>query len=156
MESAEHQEWRARQGVRGIAIVKTAVFAGAVLFLMSGGGPWSTAGTMNVIMGRDIPLNYFLLALGHFAVSLIYVFVIAQVIYRFRLVSAIGMGMLVAIGLYGINFAIFHALGAVQHSPESKTFFVHLVFGAIASALYKAFSVPRPIKASGEATVSRT
>ena len=156
MESPEHQEWRARQRVRWAAIVKTALFAGLVLFLMSGGGPWSTAGTMNVIMGRDVPLNYLLLALGHFAVSLIYVFVIAQVIYRFRLVAAIGVGVLGAIGLYAINFAIFRGLGVAQHSPESKTFFVHLVFGAIASALYKAFSVPRPIKAIGEATVSRT
>jgi hypothetical protein len=156
MESPQHQEWRARQRVRGMAIVKAGVFAGAVLFLMSGGGPWSTAGTMNVIMGRDVPLNYFLLALGHFAVSLIYVFVLAQVIYRFRLLPAIGVGVLVAIGLYAVNFAIFRGLGVPQHSPESKTFFVHLVFGAIASALYKAFSVPRPIKPAGEASVSRT
>ena len=123
---------------------------------MSGGGPWSTAGTMNAIMGRDIPLNYLLLALGHFAVSLAYVFVLALVIYRFRLLPAIAVGVVVTLGLYGVNFAIFRGLGVMQHSPESKTFFVHLVFGAIASALYKAFSVPRPIKTASDATVSQT
>jgi hypothetical protein len=156
MESPEHQEWRARQRVRWAAIIKTALFAGLVLFLMSGGGPWSTAGTMNAIMGRDIPLNYILLALGHFAVSLIYVFILALVIFRFRLLSAIGVGVVVAAALYGVNFAIFRGLGVMQHSPESKTFFVHLVFGAIASALYKAFSVPRPIKTPAEAAATRT
>ena len=149
MESPEHQEWRARQRVRFNAVFKAAILAGLVLFLMSGGGPWSTAGTMNAIIGRDIPMNYLLLALGHFLLSLVYVFIIAQVIYRFRIVSGIAVGIAVCIALYGLNFVVFRGLGLTQHSPESKVFFVHLVFGAVASALYKAFSVPRPLNTEG-------
>ena len=91
METPEHQEWRARQRVRLGAVFKAAMLAGLVLFLMSGGGPWSTAGTMNAIMGRDIPANYLLLALGHFTISLVYVFIIAQVIYRFRTLPGIAV-----------------------------------------------------------------
>ena len=54
--------------------------------------------------------------------------------------------MAICIALYGVNALIFRGLGIPQHSPESKVCFVHLVYGAIASGLYKAFSVPRPFK----------
>ena len=148
METPEHQEFRARQRFSSAAAVKSALFAGLVLFIMSGGGPWSTAGTMNAIMGRDVQLPIFLLALGHFLLAFIYVFVIGQVIYRLQTWTGVAAGVGVAIGHYAANALIFRGFGIGQHSPEGRTFLVHLVFGLIASGLYKAFAVPRPLKSN--------
>ncbi|HEX8313202.1 MAG TPA: hypothetical protein VF614_17890, partial [Chthoniobacteraceae bacterium] len=110
METPEHQEYRARQRVSWSAIIKTTGVVGLVLFIMSGGGPWSTAGTMNVIMGRDVSLPWLVLALGHFAVALLYVFIIANVIYRFRVIMGIVVGLGVTLALYAVNYAIFRGL----------------------------------------------
>ena len=154
METPEHQEYRARQRVSWGAIIKTTGIAGLVLFIMSGGGPWSTAGTMNAIMGRDISLPIVVLALGHFAVALLYVFVMAQVIYRFRVIPGILACVGVVLGLYALNFAIFKGLGVAQQSPEMRTFFVHVSFGLFASAIYKALAVPKPLRGAADGTVA--
>lgn len=127
------------------AILKTTLLAGVIFFIMSGGGPWSTAGTMNAIMGRDISLPLQWLLLWHFAVAFSYIWIIAQVIYKLPLLPAIGVGLGMAIGLYLLNTAVFYGLGFTQQSPEGRTFLLHLIFGLIASALYKAFAVPRPL-----------
>ena len=75
METAEHQEWRARQAFSPGAAFKAAFGAGLIFYYMSGGSPWSTAGTMNMIMGRDIPVpggpytSFFTILIAHFAVA---------------------------------------------------------------------------------------
>ena len=145
MESAEHQEWRARQHINIPAVFKAGLGTGLLFFVVSGGSPWSTAGTLNAIMGRDIPLGLGMLILGHFCLSLVYTFIIASAIYRLRIAAAIIVGMLVTMGLYALNFAIFHALGGTMQSPEFRVFLVHFVFGLFASLLYKALAVPRPL-----------
>jgi hypothetical protein len=150
METPEHQEKRSRQRVSWSAIIKTAVVTGLILFIMSGGGPWSTAGTMNVIMGRDVKLPFAGLALGHFTVALLYIAVIAHVIYRFRVVMGIVAGLGVTLALYAVNFAIFRMSGMEQQSPEFRTFLVHVTFGIMASAIYKALSVPKPLRGAAE------
>ncbi len=145
MESPEHQELRSRQQVSVPAIVKTTLLTGLIFFIMSGGGPWSTAGTMNAIMGRDISLPMHWLIFWHFAVVLAYVWIIAMAIYRLHVVTGIVAGVIVAIGLYVINTVIFYGLGFTQQSPEGRTIVAHLIMGLISAALYKAFSVPRPL-----------
>ena len=152
METPEHQEYRARQRVSVPAIVKAGLITGLVLFLMSGGGPWSTAGTMNVIMGRDVKTSLPVLILGHFSVALIYTFVIALTVYRWRSIwTALPVGILTGLGLYAVNALIFRGLNLVQHTQgEGRTIFVHLVFGLFSAALYRAFSVPKPLGAPVE------
>lgn len=151
-----HQEWRSRQKLDGSAIVKTALFVGAILFVMSGGGPWSTAGTMNAVMGRDLPIGMFGLLVGHFVVSLLYSGVIAVAIYRLRLGSAIVIGVGVALALYAANYVIFHAIPIHMQSPEGRAVFVHITFGLFASAAYKGMSVPAPFRGGREEVLEQT
>lgn len=146
MESPEHQEQRSRERVRPKAVVKAALLTGFVLFVMSGGGPWTTAGTMNAIMGRRVDTNILILALGHFAVAFIYMWVVAQAVYRWKLWTALGVGVAVGVALYLPNVLIFRGLGVPENTYEGRVVFVHLVYGLFGSALYKAFSVPRPMK----------
>jgi hypothetical protein len=147
METSKHQEWRARQHISIPAILKAGLGTGLLFFIVSGGSPWSTAGTMNVIMGRDLPLNMAMLALGHFSLALVYMVVIAGAIYRLKTPVAVPIGILVTMVLYGLNFGIFHALGGTMQSPEFRAFLVHFMFGLFASLLYKAMSVPKPLPA---------
>jgi hypothetical protein len=153
METPQHQEWRARQKVNWRAIWQTTLSAGGVLFLMSGGTPWSTAGTMNAAMGRDLPLGFFTLLGLHLLISYVYVVVIAHVIYRLGLVAGLITGVATGMGLYALNYAFFHGLATQMQSPETRAFLVHLSFSLLASAIYKGASVPRPFR-GGEAEVA--
>lgn len=156
METPIHQEWRSRQQVNWKAVASTSLFVGGVLFIMSGGSPWSTAGTMNAIMGRDLPIGFLPLILLHFLLSFLYVTVIAQCIYRLKLVSGVAAGVLVSMGLYAINYAVFHSLPVQMQSPEGRAFFVHVTFALFASAAYKGASVPRPLRGDQRAVLEQT
>jgi hypothetical protein len=156
MESSTHQEWRARQKVNWRAIVQATLGAGGVLFIMSGGSPWSTAGTMNAIMGRDLPLGFFPLLFLHLVTSFIYVAVIAHVIYRLRVFPGIMAGLATAMALYALNYAVFYALPIQMQSPEQRAFFVHFTFGLLASGIYKGASVPRPFRGGRDAVEAAT
>ena len=147
METTQHQEWRARQRISVPAILKAAFATGLLFFIMSGGSPWSTAGTMNAIMGRDIAMSWPLLIIAHFGLATLYTAVIAAGIYRFRTPVAVPLGIGITLALYGINFVLFRGMGGTMQSPEFRAFFVHLVFGLFASLLYKAMSVPKPLPA---------
>lgn len=153
MESSTHQEWRARQKVSWKAIIQATLGAGGVLFIMSGGSPWTTAGTMNATMGRDLPLGIFTLLFLHLLTSFIYVAVIAHVIYRLRVVPGIMAGVATCMALYALNYAVFQALPIQMQSPEQRALFVHFTFGLLASGIYKGASVPRPFR-GGRAEVS--
>src|SRR5690349_12324112 len=100
METPEQQEWRSRQHLDVAAVFKAAFACGLIFFYMSGGTPWSTAGTMNMIMGRDIKTSFVVLLFGHFAVSFIYTLIIATVIYRLKTPLAVPLGVVVGLGLY--------------------------------------------------------
>ncbi|MDQ3624092.1 MAG: hypothetical protein M3463_16670 [Verrucomicrobiota bacterium] len=146
MESRKLQEQRSRQRVSPRGILAAGLTAGALNFIMSGGGPWSTAGTMNAIMGRDVSMNLFALAAVHFAVAFVYATLIGFAIYRFRLVPALLIGVAVGIVLYGVNFVVFRGLSGQMHSPESRAFLTHIVFSLLAAGVYKGASVPRPTR----------
>lgn len=155
MESYAHQEWRARQRVSWKAIWQAALSIGGVLFLLSGGAPWTTAGTMNAIMGRDLPMNFWALLLFHFLVSFVNVVVIAHVIYRLRVLPGLLAGVAVGMVLYAINFAVFRGLSVQMQSPEFRAFYAHFAFSLFASAVYLGASVPKPFRGS-QRTVQST
>jgi hypothetical protein len=145
METAEHQEWRARQQFSPGAAFKAAFGAGLIFYYMSGGSPWSTAGTMNMIMGRDIPVSLVIIFFAHFAVSFIYTYLIGYAIYRLPTAFAVPAGVLIGVGLFCANELIYRSAGLTQHSPEYVTFFVHVMFSLFVSLMYKAMSVPPPL-----------
>ncbi len=101
---------------------------------------------MNAIMGRDLPIGFAALLILHFALSFVYTAIIALVIYRLRTGAAIPAGVGAALGLYALNYASFYGLGVQMQSPEFRAIFVHVTFGLFASVVYKAASVPRPIR----------
>jgi hypothetical protein len=146
METTQHQEWRSRQRIDVGAVLKASIATGLLFFVLSGGSPWSTAGTMNAVMGRDLPLNLYLLAAFHFGLAIVYMFIIAAAIYRFRTPMAVPLGIAVGMALYAINFVIYSASGVSQKSPEFRPIMVHLMFALFASLIYKAMSVPKPLK----------
>src|SRR6478735_6072353 len=144
METTQHQEWRSRQRIDVAAVLKAAIAAGLIFFFLSGGSPWSTAGTMNAIMGRDLPFGMFTLVALHFLLAVVYTFIMAAAIYRFRTPMAVPLGILVGMGLYAVNFVVYRASGLHQQSPEFRPVMVHLMFALFASLIYKATSVPKP------------
>lgn len=145
METPEHQEWRSRQALSIPAVIKAGLGTGLIFFMMSGGTPWSTAGTANAAMGRDFAWNIFAVGALHFGLALGYMLAIAAVIYRMGTGAGIATGVALSIALYVVNLLVFQASGLMQQSPEFRPFFVHLMFGIFASLLYKAVSVPRPL-----------
>lgn len=145
METRNHQEWRSRQSVNWTAIWQTALSVGGILFIMSGGSPWSTAGTMNAAMGRDLPWGFFPLLVLHFALAYAYSAALAFTVYRLRLGAAIFAGPAVGLALFAINHVIFNSLGIVMQSPEFRALLVHLSFGLFAAVAYKGASVRPPL-----------
>src|SRR4051812_28821528 len=146
MDTFEQQELRARQALDMGAVFKAAFAVGLIFFVMSGGSPWTTAGTMNMIMGRDFVAKFWTLLIGHFAVSLLYCWIIGSVIYRLATPAAVAVGVGMGIGLYFANLVAFWSLGGKMQSPEFVTFFVHVTFSLFASLMYKAFSIPKVVR----------
>ncbi len=145
METPEQQVWRSRQQLSWPAVWKAAFGAGLMFYVLSGGAPWTSAGVMNSIMGRDVPGSLFLITVCHFALSFVYMFVIGTAIYRFQTPVAVPFGILVTLGLYAINLLVFRMGGMTMGSPEGRAVLVHLMFGLFGSLFYKALSVPRPL-----------
>lgn len=111
---------------------------------------------MNAIMGRDLPLGMLPLVCLHFLLSFLYVTVIAHVIYRFRVMSGIIVGLGAGMGLYAVNYVVFHALPIQMQSPEGRAFFVHVTFSLLASAAYKGAAVPQPFRGNREEVLEKT
>lgn len=159
MESRAHQEWRSRQQFSWRAAWNTALCVGGITFIISGGSPWSTAGTMNAIVGRDVPWSFPAILFGHFVVSFAYAVCIGLAIYRLRVFAALFVGTAVALLLSVVSREVFSTLGWVMQSPEIRAVLTHLVFGLFASAVYKGASVPPPLHhvddASGYGTAWR-
>ena len=145
METTEHQEWRSRQRLDLGAVIKAGFATGLLFYFMSGGSPWSTAGTMNAVMGRDFAAGFWTLLFWHFALSFLYTLVIGVVIYRLHTAPGVVAGVGVGVVLYGLNYLIYASSGMTIQSPEFRPAFVHLMFALFASLLYKAMSIPRPL-----------
>jgi hypothetical protein len=78
-----------------------------------------------------------------FTFAVVYGAIIAAVIYRFRVVGALCLGVLTGAGLYGANYVLF-ALALGYSSNELHICIEHIVFGMFFAAAYKGASVPRP------------
>lgn len=147
METPRQQEARGRHRISWRGIFAAAATAGAWTFIFSGGSPWSSAGTMNAVMGRDVPVDharFFVLLVEHFAVALLYAAVLGAVVYRFRVIAALGAGLAVGAALYLGNLMVFRAIGGVMQTGEGRAIVTHAVFAVFATLVYKAAGVPRP------------
>lgn len=97
------------------------------------------------VMGRPMPWGWPLTLVVHLAVCIMYMWVIANAVYRFRLLPAILMGVVTGAGLYALNYVFFAGLGhdfALSHAQAIPS---HLALGLFGASMYKALSVPPPM-----------
>jgi hypothetical protein len=141
METFEHQEMRARRRVSWSAVWKTGLGMGIYLFIFSGGTPWTSGGVARGVMGWTVEWPWLLVAVSHFALCLAVVAALAAAIYRWHWVLALGVGTVVALAAYALEYPLF----ATDAVANGRAFSAHLVLGLFGSALYKALSVPKPM-----------
>jgi hypothetical protein len=138
---------RAKSHFRWKAALWAGLGVGGVFIFLSKGVPWGSMGFAIAAMGREIlirevPTLFVVNILLHLVLSVLYAFVIGRVVYRFNIAAAVGMGGLIGLALYGVNFFIFDSLG-LSSQREAPVAVTHLFFGLVCAAAYKAFSVPK-------------
>jgi hypothetical protein len=145
LETAEHQEERARRGLNSRAALVTAALMGCYFLIFSRGWPWLGTNFFDAAMGRvtDLPVAANLLI--HAALALGYSFALGFAVYRFRPFPAAFVGMGAAVLLYGCNFALAQGFGLGKQGEETGVLLAHLFFGLFGSLIYKASSVPPPL-----------
>ena len=122
--------------------------AGLIFVFLSRGIPWSSSGFGTSAMGRELPIRevptvFFINTAVHFALSIIYAFVIGRLVYRFDIMPAVAVGAIIGLFLYGLNYLVF-VLGLHLQGPgEFPVAATHFFFGLVVAGAYKAFSVPR-------------
>ena len=160
LESPEHQEMRSRRHVRYKAVVKSFLIAGTIFFIIfPQGSPWNATGPTGLpdaIMGRQLGLPFIVTTLLHYFVAFVYTLILAFAIYRLRIFPAIMLGGGMGFVLYGLNFLLFRNFSGVDRGIEIDTLITHVVFCLVASAAYKALSVPRPRRTDRETPVDVT
>ncbi len=143
-ESMEEREKIAEQGLRWKVVLKVWLIAGTIFFLLTGGFPWASSGLMDAIMGRRTTFPFWETLIYHYALAFIDTVVLCFVVYRFKPLGAILLGVFTGITiLYGLNFLIFRTILHFDPATEPDTFLTHLGFSAITCATYKGMSIPR-------------
>ena len=144
METFDEQEKRARQRLKPVALLKAALVAGLITFVVPG-GPWMSYESGVATMGRVLSESVWVAALWQVAFSLAYGLAIAMVIYSLSVLTGIVLGALMSIPLYALNYMVLRNSMGVG-SNEVHTVIAHFMFCLIFSAVYRAMAVsaPRP------------
>ena len=128
------------------------LIAGAITWLLSHGTPWFTSGLVSpTLMGRDLkapglvdPVASLVTVLALLLVSIAYGLVIGAIVSRVRALWGVVTGALIGLGLYLLNFAVFHIfLGVNWSDGEWSVIVTHLVFGLVAAGAYKGLAPSR-------------
>jgi hypothetical protein len=133
---------------RGRAALWAGLAAGLIFVFLSRGIPWSSMGFGTSAMGRELPIRevptlFFVNAIVHFALAIVYSFVIGRLVYRFDMPVAVALGAVVGLFLYGLNYLLF-VIGLGLHGPsEFSVAATHFFFGMVVAGAYKALSVPK-------------
>ncbi len=121
--------------------------------LLQGGSPWGPPRMIAAIgLGKEVlppPATFdlgiiFVAMLIHFALAIVYGLILALIIHRLSMGTAIVAGAVFGLALYVINFYGFTALFPwFAMARGGLSIFVHLVFGVVAAWVYKAMQKPR-------------
>ena len=134
------------------AAISAGLVSGAVLWLFSHGTPWFTSGMVSpTLMGRDLKpagavdgFSSTLTVLAQLVVAVGYTLIIAAVVSRLRGMWAAALGGVVGLGLYVLNFLVFHFLLTVDWTgTEVPVIVTHVVFGMVAAGIYKGLAARR-------------
>ena len=147
VESFEQLEERAQQRLRPGPLIKAALRAGVLVFIVPA-GPWMSHESLVNIMGRGMGTNAIAAVVGHFLLALLYGWIIAMCIFRPPLGAAILFGALLAAPLCGLNYLIL-ALGAGFRGNELHVGIAHFMFCLFFSVAYRAMAVPRARRKEG-------
>lgn len=147
-ESFEEQEKRAQQRLHPGALMKAALIAGGVVFVVPAGGPWMSQEAFVNVMGRGMGTQALLSLIGHFTLAVIYGWIIGSFIYRQPLGGGLAFGTMLAAPLYAINYVLF-ALVAGYQANEIHAAISHLMFCLFFSVCYRALAVPKPLRKHG-------
>jgi hypothetical protein len=143
METFEQQEKRARQRLRPAAVVKAALVAGLITFLLPGGGPWMSFDSGIASMGRVMSTSVWIAAAWQVALALAYGWTIAALTFSMSTLAGIVVGALMSIPLYAVNHMVirnsFGILGNEVHAGIA-----HFMFCLLFAAIYRAMAVPAP------------
>ena len=134
-DSPERQDERARERIRPSALFVTWILLGTLF------APWVTTGPFTVF-GRYVHLGAGTCLLLHYLVTLLYTFIVGGLAYRCKLAGAFLAGPFIGLGLFFLNFVAFSAMG-FRTDEMGGLIILHIIFGMIATACYKGFSVPR-------------
>ncbi len=136
------------------AAIKAGLLAGAILLLFPSGNPWTSFARPSAaqIMGRPVSSDPTITMLSaaaipahtaHLAVSIVYALIILAVVYRLRSWRAIVAGIVTALGLYAINFAVFRSFTPeFTGQEEFSVLLAHILFGGIAAGAIRGFLRP--------------
>ena len=141
-ETFDEQEQRAQQQLHPGALMKAALLAGLLVFLVPA-GPWMSQESMVNVMGRGMGNQAIPAFFGHFALAILYGWIIGTCIFSLPLGAAVGFGALLALPLYGLNYLVL-AAGAGFRANEMHAGIAHFMFCLFFSVAYRALAVPRP------------
>ena len=142
METFEQQENRARRRIRPAALVKAALIAGLITFVVPG-GPWMSYESGIAVMGRVLSDSVWISALWQVAFALGYGWAIAALIYSTSTLTGIVLGALMSIPLYALNCLVLrNGMGAAGNEVHAAI--AHFMFALLFSAIYRAMAVSAP------------
>ena len=144
----ERQEAIAKRAFDWKAGLYAGLISGAFFLFLSRGMPYISPGIPNLAMGRPVGVEFeggilFTITV-QMAMSILYALVIGAVVFRFNPLPAVFVGGLVGLVLYGLNYLVFRILVGDLYGDEAGVLLVHIVYGLLAAALYKALSVKAP------------
>lgn len=123
----------------------TALIVGTIFLLTPGGDPWAFSVIVSpMVMGREIvaasrragELNFGYLAL-HYALSFLFVFIMAPLLRRVLITRAVIIGLLFGLLFYGVNRLAFSVIDIPTKPGETRVIISNICFGLLAAAVYR-------------------
>jgi hypothetical protein len=142
METFEEQEKRARQRLKPSALIKAALVAGVITFVVPG-GPWMSYESGVATMGRVVSESVWLAALWQVVFAIAYGWAVAILIYSLPTLMGIVLGALMGAPLYALNYLVLRN-GMGLGANEVHVVIAHFMFCLIFSAVYRAMAVSAP------------
>lgn len=146
----QEQDIRAKHHLDFKAVLYAGLVVGVLFLFLPRGIPWNSIGLPTEAMGRplfaqDTHTAMFITGIVQILMSLAYTFVVAAVIYRFRMFKAVIIGGVIGLGLYALNYLVFrYVVPTAPNKSEFAVLLTHLAFCFIVAGAYKGISVPPP------------
>lgn len=143
-----------RRSHRFGAALKAGLLAGAIVLLFPGGNPWTSylgppggrivgrpvggGEAVGLLSMHAVPVHF-----AHFAVCVLYAFLLLPFVYHLRALKAVAAGALGGLVLYGLNYGIFRMMAPqLTGDFEINVALAHFLFGGLAAGAMRGFMRP--------------